>query len=242
MAEEPLSPTQQGRGSQGSAAVGSQPEEDDEDDDAFEVDDESTLRKVLFEAATPDSSMPRLSDGPGTPQFMRRRSRHTSLGGARGTVCVPVRAGLCEQQVQGLREIFGLFDPEASGRVCPSMVRKLASDSSLEQRSPEIWRLLAGVRDSEEPVDFEDFVALLTEPLGDHSSKSGTSRLLNLIGADAVAKDSVGLADLQHMVSELGIEVPEEELEDMLQKAGCDAEGRLSVDDFYEVMRPPSPD
>mmetsp|Transcript_60782 Transcript_60782/g.130604 ORF Transcript_60782/g.130604 Transcript_60782/m.130604 type:complete len:204 (-) Transcript_60782:46-657(-) len=175
------------------------------------------------------------SEDGGNSVSRRTRSRTASLG-LRGTVLVPVRAGLSEPQVQELREVFALFEVEGTGKVSPSAVKSAASAAQLERESPEVWRMLAGLT-SEEPVDFEEFLQLVTEPLGDHLTKAGASRLFGLLGQDAASKGSFGLEDLQSMAKGLGLEVDEEDLEDLLEKAGADAERRVGIDDFYEVMR-----
>lgn len=194
-------------------------------------DDESALRKVLF-----DLSANKTDEGETSSPMKRRRSRHASLSGGEGTVCVPMIAGLTEQQVQGLREVFSLFDPEGSGRVRPEEIRSAATSSGLEKEFPEVWQFMTAL-DGHDSVDFQDFVALLTEPLGDHYSKAGTSRLMNLFGPDAVNADCVTLAHLRHLVDELGIQMDDEELRALLEKAGADADDRLSMDLFYNVMR-----
>mmetsp|Transcript_19374 Transcript_19374/g.43871 ORF Transcript_19374/g.43871 Transcript_19374/m.43871 type:complete len:236 (-) Transcript_19374:17-724(-) len=203
--------------------------------DQFPVDDDVTLRKVLFDVDL-DQDRDVMSPGQSSPS-RRRRSRVSSIGG-RGTYNVPIRAGLTETQVQGLREAFGLFDPEGSGRICPKAVRQAAASAGLEEDSPEVWRLLAGLEsESHDSVDFEDFIALLTDPLGDHYTRKGTAQLLNLFGPSAVNADCVSLLDLRRLADELGIEMQDDELRSMLDKAGADDGGQLSLEAFYEVMR-----
>ncbi|CAE8636725.1 unnamed protein product, partial [Polarella glacialis] len=209
---------------------GSEPPSSEEEED-------ESFRKVLFSSPHHGAS-----DG-GTPTTLSRgrKSRQASLG-SRGTVLVPMRAGLCEPQVQGLREIFGLFDLEGSGRICPKAVRQSASDIGMEKDAPEIWRLLASLDGGDEAdgvLDFEEFLSLICEQLGDHYSMSGTSRLLNLMGQDAVAAGSVGLADLRLLVDDLGLDMDDEELEEMLEQAGSNADGRVDLDSFYAVMQKP---
>lgn len=175
--------------------------------------------------------------------FRRQRSRRHSLG-ARGVnreeeeVQIPVRPGLSEHQVQSLREIFALFDSDGEHVLIPSEVRSAASQAELDRQNPEVWKLLSGLTGNE-PVNFQEFVALITEPLGDHFTKSGVSRLLGLCGHEAVMADSVGLADLRSLVDDLGFDIEDKELRSLLEKAGAGPEGRLSLDSFYEVMKIP---
>mmetsp|Transcript_23440 Transcript_23440/g.73865 ORF Transcript_23440/g.73865 Transcript_23440/m.73865 type:complete len:221 (-) Transcript_23440:95-757(-) len=167
--------------------------------------------------------------------FTRRKlSRKASLG-QRGTVFVPAMAGLSEPNVQALREVFGLFDLEGSGKVAPAAVRAAASDAGLGRENPEVFKLLSGLT-SEEPVDFEEFVSMVTDPLGDHNTKSGASRLMGLLGPEAAARGSISVEDLQRLVDDLGLDIDAKELESMVERAGADADGNLDLDAFYEVM------
>mmetsp|Transcript_119280 Transcript_119280/g.371579 ORF Transcript_119280/g.371579 Transcript_119280/m.371579 type:complete len:212 (+) Transcript_119280:92-727(+) len=170
--------------------------------------------------------------GDDTPVPLGRRK--ASLG-KRGTVFVPAIAGLSELNVQGLREIFGLFDLEGSGKVSPMAVRAAASSAGLERENPEVFRLISGLA-SEEPVDFEEFVKLVSDPIGDRNSKAGVSRLLGLLGPDAASKGSVGVDDLQRLADDLGLDLDTEDLEDLIEKAGAGPDGRLGLDAFYAVM------
>mmetsp|Transcript_36516 Transcript_36516/g.66932 ORF Transcript_36516/g.66932 Transcript_36516/m.66932 type:complete len:234 (+) Transcript_36516:108-809(+) len=213
-------------------------------------------RSVLFAqpaGATSDDSAGDEDDGTEpaavtevTEQVMRRASssgmsergkRRTSLG-LHGTITVPAKAGLSEQRVQELREVFSLFDTEGAGQIIPSDLLEAAKEVHLDESNPDIWRMLAGLRsEDDEPIDFEEFIRLVTEPLGDHFTRSGTSRLLSLIGPNAAILGSVGVADLQAMVDELGLEMEEDELEDLLKDAGSGADDRLTINALDKVMR-----
>merc|ERR1711974_49818 len=100
--------------------------------------------------------------------------------------------------------------------------------------SPEVWSMLADL-DTEEPVDFEEFISRVTEPLGDHFSKAGTRRMMGLLGDEVLSAGSIGPENLSRMAEELGIEMDERELEELLEKAGANAQGRIDLDDFYAV-------
>mmetsp|Transcript_103128 Transcript_103128/g.199810 ORF Transcript_103128/g.199810 Transcript_103128/m.199810 type:complete len:217 (+) Transcript_103128:165-815(+) len=159
--------------------------------------------------------------------------RKASLG-HRGTVFVPDMAGLSEGSVQGLREIFGLFD-DGTGKVEPLAVQMAASEAGLEKDNPTIFRLLTGLT-SDEPVDFEEFLTLLTEPIGDWNSKQGVQRLFGLIGPEAQATGSFNDEDLQNMLQEMGLDADEEDVRDMLEKAGADADFNIVLDAFYSAL------
>mmetsp|Transcript_14049 Transcript_14049/g.38393 ORF Transcript_14049/g.38393 Transcript_14049/m.38393 type:complete len:202 (+) Transcript_14049:111-716(+) len=167
-------------------------------------------------------------------------SKHLTLAslGNLGNVSVPVKAGLTEKVVQDLREIFGLFEEEGSGIVIPNELRTAVGDAGLERDNPELWKLLAGFS-SDEPMDFEEFVAQLAEPVGDSRSRSGVSRLVGSLGPEAAARGSIGIDNLKQVVRELCLDIKEDELVDMLDKAGVGSDGRLALDDFYAALQDP---
>jgi len=165
----------------------------------------------------------------------RKGQKRLSLGTGLGMIYVPQKAGLAERQVQDLRDMFGLFDPDGTGTVSLSDIRMAAADAQLEKHSPEVWRMLACLNDEEE-ADFERFVGAVTEPLGDGQSKAGASRLLALVGPEAAEKNSVSKSDLRKMIDDLGMDISEEELDDMFEQADA-RDGRIEPDQFYEIMR-----
>lgn len=182
-----------------------------------------------------EEEQPGGSDSESAAPVGGKRTRRFSALGDHGDVRVPVRAGLSEKQVQDLREIFGLFDLEGVGRIAPSAVRAAAQEVHMDRDSPEIWRVVSTLS-SEDLVDFEQFVSLVTEPLGDLSANGGASRSLALFGQGAVSAGSIGMKDLQRLVDDLALQVPEDDLREMLAKAGAGSDDRLGLEDFGKVL------
>lgn len=89
----------------------------------------------------------------------------------------------------------------------------------------------------EEEADFEKFVSVVTEPLGDSQSRAGASRLLALVGPEAAENNAVRKSDLRKMIDDLGIDISEQELDDMFEQADAGEDGRIEPDQFYEIMR-----
>lgn len=102
--------------------------------------------------------------------------------------------------------------------------------------SPDVWRMLATL-ESEEPVDLEEFILLVTEPLGDYVTQAGKGRLLGLFGEEAQVRGAASVDEVQSMVAELGLDLSREELEDMIIKAGGGADGSLTLDAIEEAIR-----
>jgi len=194
--------------------------------------------EVILGAAEAGGGAAVAQEGGSSGRALKGGKKRASLG-RRGEVMVPARPGLSEQCVQDLREIFGLFDIEMTGLVSPNAIRAAAADAGLERDSPDIWAMLAGL-DGEEPVNFEEFISLVTEPLGDNCTKSGASRLLGLFGASAVTLGSFCAADMRRLIDDLGLDMDDEQISDMLDKAGAGDDGRLGFDEFYAAVCGPA--
>lgn len=210
-------------------------DDEDDDDDAEESESESDDNADSDD----DSKNKQASDGEDDANAGGSRvSRKVSVG-RRATINIPVKAGLTERHVQALREIFGLFEMEdEQGCIIPAEVRTALAEAGLQTDSPEIWNMVAGF-DSTEPIDFEEFIALVAAPLGDRRSRAGASRLVALLGPGALAEGSVGIEDLKSVAEELAIDLDADDLLDMLERAGVGPDGRLSLDDFYTAMQDP---
>ena len=66
------------------------------------------------------------------------------------TILNPYRLCSVASQVQGLREVFSLFDPEGTGRVRPEEIRSAATNSGLEKEFPQAGNNIVSSR-----VDFD---------------------------------------------------------------------------------------
>ena len=80
----------------------------------------------------------------------------------------------------------------------------------------------------------EDFVTAINEKLGDKESKEGIRRIFDLF-IDDPNSDTITLSSLKKIAKELGENMTDEELKDMLERASQNGV-ELTFDEFYDIM------
>ena len=83
-------------------------------------------------------------------------------------------------------------------------------------------------------ITFDDFVDAINDKLGDKESKEGIRRIFDLFIDDPNA-DTITLSSLKKISKELGENMSDEELKDMLERASKNGV-ELTFEEFYDIM------
>ena len=83
-------------------------------------------------------------------------------------------------------------------------------------------------------INFDDFVDAINDKLEDKESKEGIKRIFDLFIDDPNA-DTITLRSLKKISKELGENMSDEELKDMLERASKNGV-ELTFEEFYDTM------
>ena len=83
-------------------------------------------------------------------------------------------------------------------------------------------------------INFDDFVDAINDKLEDKESKEGIKRIFDLFIDDPNA-DTITLISLKKISKELGENMSDEELKDMLERASKNGV-ELTFEEFYDIM------
>ena len=83
-------------------------------------------------------------------------------------------------------------------------------------------------------INFDDFVDAINDKLEDKESKEGIKRIFDLFIDDPNA-DTITLRSLKKISKELGENMSDEELKDMLEGASKNGV-ELTFEEFYDIM------
>ena len=83
-------------------------------------------------------------------------------------------------------------------------------------------------------INFDDFVDAINGKLGDKESKEGIRRIFDLFIDDPNA-DTIILSSLKKISKELGENMSDKELKDMLERASENGV-ELTFEEFYDIM------
>merc|ERR1712241_1543206 len=83
-------------------------------------------------------------------------------------------------------------------------------------------------------IEFDEFLDMMTARISDKNSREDIERVFKLFDNDRTGE--ISLDNLKRVAAELGEEVYNEELQEMVQRNDVDKDGAWTLDDFYAVM------
>ena len=135
-----------------------------------------------------------------------------------------------DEQIDEIREAFNLFDSDGSGAInykeLKAAMKALGFDTSKDEMEKIIKQVDA---DGSGQIEFPEFMLMMT---GNMSKIDSREEILKLFARfDRTAKGYIDLDDLKHVAKELGHDVPDFHLQQMLILVGTD--GFVSREQFY---------
>ena len=138
----------------------------------------------------------------------------------------------------GRSTFFDLFDTNGTGKIDPKELKAAMQSLGFDSKNPTIYTLIADLDTPEAAknggVNFDDFVGSINNKLGDKESKEGIHRIFELFIDDPNA-DTITLSSLKKISKELGENMSDEELKDMLERASKNGV-ELTFEEFYDIM------
>ena len=148
------------------------------------------------------------------------------------------RPGLSQDEVDEIRQAFDLFDTNQSGKIDPKELKAAMQSLGFDTKNPTIFQLIAELDTPENQkrggIDFESFVEAINNKLGDKESKEGIRRIFNLF-IDDPNQETITLSSLRRIARELGEQMSNDELKDMLERASSNGT-ELTFEEFYDIM------
>ena len=148
------------------------------------------------------------------------------------------RPGLSSEEVDEIKQAFDLFDTNGTGKIDPKELKAAMQSLGFDSKNPTISQLIADLDTPESErnggITFDDFVDAINDKLGDKESKEGIRRIFDLFIDDPNA-DTITLSSLKKISKELGENMSDEELKDMLERASKNGV-ELTFEEFYDIM------
>ena len=88
--------------------------------------------------------------------------------------------------------------------------------------------------ESSGPIDFSQFFDLMTARVSDKDTRENVRKLFNLF--DDEKTGFVSIKNLRRVVKELGENIDEADLQEMIDRADLDKDGLVSEEEFYNVI------
>merc|ERR1711959_679609 len=123
--------------------------------------------------------------------------------------------GLTDGQIQEIREAFDLFDTDGSGTIDAKELKVAMRALGLDAKKDEIRRMINDIdKDGSGTIDFNVF---------------------RLFDDDETQK--ISFKNLKRVAQELGENMTDEELHEMIDEADRDGDGEVNEEEFFRIMK-----
>ncbi|KAM0724339.1 Centrin-1 [Formica fusca] len=162
----------------------------------------------------------------------------TSKKHATGAVCKKntIKFELTEGQKADIKEAFDLFDPDGTGKIATKELKVAIRALGIEPTKEELKRLVTDVDpDGLGKLSYEEFLNIMTMKMSEKDSKEEVLRAFRLFDDDDTGK--ISFKNLKRVAHELGENLTDEEIQEMIDEADKDGDGEISQEEFLRIMR-----
>ncbi|KXS13809.1 centrin 1 [Gonapodya prolifera JEL478] len=157
----------------------------------------------------------------------------TGLAGAK-----PLRkqAIISPEQKQEIREAFDLFDTDGSGTIDCKELKVAMRALGFEPKKEEIKKMIAEIdKNGSGTIDFNEFLELMTAKMSEKDSREEILKAFRLFDDDNTGK--ITFKNLKRVAKELGENLTDEEIREMIEEADRDGDGEINEEEFLRIMK-----
>ena len=104
-----------------------------------------------------------------------------------------------------------------------------------DSKNPAIYNMIADMdEDGSGEIEFDEFLDMMTARISDKNTKEDLERVFKLFDDDRT--NYISVENLKRVARELGEDISDEELTEIVQRADLDGDGKLTFEDFYNVI------
>jgi centrin-1 len=150
---------------------------------------------------------------------------------------VKSKHGLDEEMMEEIKEAFSLFDSENKGTIDVRELKAAFRALGFLVKKTEIRQMFIDLdKDlSSATVTFDEFVEMVTPRMKNRDSRDEIMKVFALFDDDS--KGGISFKNLKRVAAELGENLTDEELQEMVDEADRDGDGLINEEEFYRVMR-----
>ncbi|GBP33142.1 Centrin-1 [Eumeta japonica] len=142
---------------------------------------------------------------------------------------------LSEEQKRDIKEAFDLFDTENTGKIDAKELKVAIRALGFEPKKEEIKKMIAEIDRGDGKVSYNDFVDLMTVKMAEKDTKEEIMKAFKLFDDDETGK--ISFKNLKRVAKELGENLTDEELHEMIDEADRDGDGEINQEEFLRIMK-----
>ena len=136
-----------------------------------------------------------------------------------------------------IKQAFNFFDTNGTGKINPKEIKYALEYLKQDEQNPTVYQLISllnETEDSKEGITLDEFIKSIYKKLGDSKTKNGIKRLFEMFKDDP-NNDSIDLDSLKKISTQLGEDLNDEDLEEMMQRISKGT-NRINFERFYDII------
>ena len=135
--------------------------------------------------------------------------------------------GLTADEVIEIKEAFDLFDSDKSGQIDTNELKQALQNLGIDAKNQTLQNMLADIdKNGSGDIDFDEFIDMMTAKMSDKDTREDLQKVFDLFLGDDDA-DKIEIKHLKRVVKELN---------EMITRADTDRDGKVSFEEFYNIM------
>lgn len=146
------------------------------------------------------------------------------------------KSELTDEQKQEIKDAFDLFDTSGSGTIDFKELRVAIRALGFEPKRDEVRKMISDLdKDGKGVVTFEEFMEMMKVKMAERDPREEVAKAFRLFDDDGTGK--ISFKNLKRVAKELGEEIADEELHEMIEEADRDGDGEVNEEEFARIMR-----
>ena len=142
---------------------------------------------------------------------------------------------LTDEQKEEIKEAFDLFDTDGTGKIDAKELKVAMRALGFEPQKQEIRNIIIDMdHDGSGTIQYHDFLDLMTLKMQERDPVEEMKKAFQLFLDDD--SDKITLKHLKTVAKDLGENMTDEELQEMIEEADRDGDGAISEADFIRIM------
>lgn len=143
---------------------------------------------------------------------------------------------MTEEQKNDIKEAFDLFDTEGTGKIDTKELKVAMRALGFEPKKEEIKKMIADIDpEGSGKLSYDDFLCLMSAKMAEKDSKEEILKAFRLFDDDETGK--ISFKNLKRVAKELGENLTDEELHEMIEEADQDGDGEINQEEFLRIMK-----
>ena len=141
-----------------------------------------------------------------------------------------------EEQILEVKEAFNVFDSDQKGGLDARELKAAISALNIKITNEEIRNIYSDFgKDIREKITLEEFMEIVIPRLPDRHTKDYIQKIFQYFDLENTGK--ITARHLKKIAEEIGENLSDEELKEIMEEADKDADGYIGFDDFYRIMK-----